>query len=1509
MGYGKGVRGSFDRAFIFGILILGCLGCGQLTRAQESYRTRQSSVQLSRLRWQSEVNTKGSRHVVRPLRFLGWRQAMRRGPDAVRYFQTLLSHRWATSTATKSSNSRVPSNSRRASTSANSSGFSPSQLPGISFRPSMPAGVLPTGLATGDFNSDGKLDWAVTNGGDNTIYVYLGNGDGTSRPPAIIQLAGQSPVGIAAGDLNGDGKLDLAVVEADSNTIGILYGNGDGTFQPEIEMPVANAQPLGISIADLNNDGRPDLIVGLSGSGPVLNLDFEVLLNEGGGQFSAPIYAPPLISDGADEGFGISVGDMNSDGIPDLVVTGADAFSTTVKTYFGKGDGSFTPGVMVWGGSPQAGADVGSAVLADVNGDGCPDIATAEDYGEALVFYNDCSGNFPTAPSVTYGMADGAISIAVADVNGDGFPDIITGSLPNPNATPGAGFSPGNSLTVRLNDGTGKFGPAHVYVGDPGMVGLSVADLQNNGHPDIITANQDANSTTVYLNDGSGGYGEPGGGYDGYMEGAGGTPVNAPATGFVAADVNGDGKPDLVLVEDAGAMVGGPSYDTEPLTVLLNQGNGQLSPPIRSTIGLTGPVMDFVLADFRKIGRPDFLALMFHAASGPIPQLVYAQNMGNGQFGSPVTIALPYTYYYAFGTLAVGDFNNDGNIDFAVCAPVGTSSVSDPSSDALTVYLGNGNGTFSSSPFQTTFGNGADCPAMFVSKSTGNGNADIFMRVGSADINSTLYEARGNGDGTFSTPTPVLSNLNDFSMADLNHDGLLDVVDVAIGPQGTSPPEVNIYLGKPDGTFSGPVSYTPYSGVFARAVSGQNDNVIQSFGPYIGDFNGDGIPDIAVFQYSGTLLQNLYAQLLIGNGDGTFTPSFDTFDFSSPVVPDLSAFNLLGDDKTALVVLAGLTSAYQIFPSAPAPFLQLQMDETPLISGNDAVTASLDVPASSDTTVSLSASDPNIQIPTTVTIPAGEMSVDVPFSVAPTMPSNQWFSISAQSNGTQAVAYNFVPETGSVEPFVLNTFGGFTTTNDLSTPGPGETSSWTANVSSTGIGSSTFQLSCSGLPTTASCGNFSPVSFSVGAGETNGSSFDITTSSSITPGVYPFTITATDGFTSFSAAQTLRIGDFSLGLQPSSLEMSPTGSANFTLTLTDLFGYGETVTVSCSNLPSGASCPSQGATLYTGSQPFSINLKGVAAGNYTFSLTGTSPVLSHSITGQFQVMSQALATLNQSALAFGTLLVGNTSQSQSVSLTNTGNIALNLANIVAAANSGSNGTFAETNDCGASLGPSASCTINVTFNPSAVGNSTGTLTLTDNAANSPQVISLSGSAVDFSIEAAPGSSTSATVSAGQTATYDLQVQGNQLSGLVGVSCSNVPPYASCTLSPTNVSVSGTAPVPFQVQISTTAGSEILWFQNDKGIAIRLTQFFVFLGILFVIAVTCFKTRRRLVRTCLAVSAVIVVLAVVWGCGGGGNSGGGGNVGNPATPVGTYTIVVNGQSENGTRSINLTLIVQ
>ena len=1159
---------------------------------------------------------------------------------------------------------------------------------------------------------------------------------------------------------------------------------------------------------------------------------------------------------------------------------------------------------MVWGGNPGTGNDVGGAVLADVNGDGCPDTTVAMATGQALVFYNDCSGNFPFSPSLSYGMGDPAIGLAVADVNGDGHPDIITGGIP---LIPDFGTYAGDSVTVRLNDGTGKFGPAHVYRGDPGMFALVVADLKGTGYPEILTANQNANSMTVYESDGTGGFGEPMGGYDGFIEGVPTSPINAPLTADLVADVDGDGKPDLTLMEKQEL---GSYNDMETLTVLLNEGNGQFSPPIRSPLVEGGAfVLDYVLADFRKTGRPDFVSLVLDHIDGlPTSQLIYAPSIGNGQFGPPVAIPFPSSDQYAFGSLAVGDFNNDGKLDLALATPFNTGT-----NDELVVYLGNGDGTFKP-PSQLVFGKGADVQAVYIGDANRDGKQDVFIWFRArGGTSAALSECLGNGDGTFKAAQQTLTTVELLTMADLNHDGLLDIVDIESngtnGLPGETSPTVNVYLGQANGGFSAPVTYAPYPGLFAWVPGIGGEDVIEhGFGPYLGDFDGDGNLDLAIYQQGIVYAGPSYVQFMKGNGDGTFEPTFDLFQFGTRIAPELGAYNLLGDGRSVLAQTPSFPSSYHVLPSAPAPGFQIEMAAIPVVGGKDAIELFLNVPSASNTIVTLSASNPTVQVPASVTIPAGQLSLEVPFTLGGNYPANHWFTVTAQGAGSTATAYNFPLLAQMQSPFTLSIVGGFVAPlgGNFSTPAPGESSVWAANITSNGVGTSAFQVSCSGLPATASCTDFAPENFTVEPGATNGDTFTINTDATIKPGTYPFTVTVTDGFTSITASAVLRIGDFSLSLSPSSLTVPPTGTVDLTLNLISSFGYGEPVTASCSNLPSGGNCPTQGQPLEYGSEPFAIILATAPPGTYNVTVTGTSPSLVRSATAQLQIPAAPFASLDQTALFFVPTLVGATGISQTTTLTNNGNAALNFTSIAASA--ASNGAFAQTNTCGASLAVNQSCTISVTFTPSVVGTVLGSLTLTDNALDSPQVISLSGAGDDFEFEAAAGGSTTATVSAGNAATYDLQIQGNQFQGNINLSCSDTPSHATCR-GPQSVFLNGAAPLPLEIQISTITYADVapVGFAGRadlRGRAISLAA----LALVFACLATLLRfPKRNLARLALGFLVVLCALTIMSSCGGGGGYGGGGGGG--TTSPGTYTITLTGQTDAGSRSINLTLIVQ
>ena len=1070
-------------------------------------------------------------------RFRGWKKAQQQGPEAVHFFHQL-KHKGFGVRQMSNQGIETIRNGRqglpRPLNAAPSS--SPSRFPGFQLRPSLPTGAIPYGVAVGDFNSDGKLDWVVSNSGDNTLNIYFGKGDGTSQLPIFLPCLGTSPLGVAVADLNSDGKQDIVVAEADSNTIGIFFGNGDGTFQPEVQLGLPNS-PFTVAVGALRKAGPLDLIVGIAGdtAGLAQNSRFAALLGDGKGTFSAPIFAPNptnMIVEGTE----LSLGDANGDGIKDVLVTGPDAEGTTVQVYLGNGDGTFTPGQIVdeSNGAPTLDSAPPNAVFSDVNQDGCLDVVDVDAYGLALVFYGDCKGDFPYSSVLKYGMGDSGYGLAVADVNGDGYPDIISGGVLLDSGTGILGSFTGNTVTVRLNDGTGHFGPAHVYRGDPGIYDLAVADLKGTGHPEIVAVNQNANSLTVYHNDGTGGFGPPSGGYEGFYEGpiTAATP-NSTNLGMMTADVDGDGRPDLAWLENPGTV------STSEVGVMLNLGNGAFSAPVRSSF-LSGDmewsVSDFMLADVRHTGSCDFLAEAFNVAASQA-EIIFAPNVGGGHFGAASSTLIPTISSYGFGAFAVGDFNADGKLDVAVTTSTGATG------QQLTVFLGNGDGTFKMST-QMEFANGAGfvvAGAMFVDDANGDGHQDIFVWLTSnGGIGTDLYEFLGNGDGTFIKPIDVLQNVTQMTMADLNHDGRLDVIDLESMSMpnyipGTAPATVNIYLGQANGGFGPATSYVPYPGIFDNEYRNAISSLAAGELPYLGDFNGDGNLDLAIFQKSTLAVGNASVQFLVGNGDGSFTPSYDSFPMDVPYIPSLAVQNLLGDGSSSFVQSNSLTSSYQVIASTPAPSFQIGLAEVPVLGGADVVNVVLNFPSNSQTTISLSSSDPNVQVPASVTVPAGATVSQVPFTLANNIAVNRWFSITGQLGTETQVAYGF-PGSQAADAFLLEVVPpAIPTVIQAGYP----SQLYSAGIQSVGDATGSFQFSCSNLPGDAYCQFLLGVStVSVSGGLFGNVLLSVVTSTNTPSGNFTFDILATDGERTFSSSQAMTVTPAPSGLQPSATQVS-----------------------------------------------------------------------------------------------------------------------------------------------------------------------------------------------------------------------------------------------------------------------------------------------------------------------------------------------------------------------------------
>jgi hypothetical protein len=337
----------------------------------------------------------------------------------------------------------------------------------------------PLSLAVADVNGDGKRDIITGNNGSSMVGVLLGNGPGTFQAVATTSAgSGSMPNDIAVADVNADGKADVITANYGTNSVGVLLGNGNGTFAAAVAYSTGSgSQPYGLAVADVNGDGKADIITANSATSSI-----GVLLNTGTGTFAAMVAYPT----GTATPVNVAVGDVNNDGKADIVA--CINFNSAVGLLLGNGNGTFQAlSTIALTNKPN------NLVLADLNADSKLDIITSSDNnsGYATVQLGNGNGTFATATSYTLSSNSFTNSLAVADVSGDGKPDIITAN-------------PGNYTTgVLKNNGTGTFAAVQTFsAGSSGSMPYDVvaADVSGDGKPDIITANVSANTVSVLLN-------------------------------------------------------------------------------------------------------------------------------------------------------------------------------------------------------------------------------------------------------------------------------------------------------------------------------------------------------------------------------------------------------------------------------------------------------------------------------------------------------------------------------------------------------------------------------------------------------------------------------------------------------------------------------------------------------------------------------------------------------------------------------------------------------------------------------------------------------------------------------------------------------------------------------------------------------------------------------------------------------------------------------------------------
>jgi hypothetical protein len=323
------------------------------------------------------------------------------------------------------------------------------------------------GIVAGLFSGGGLPDLVVTNSDANDFSVLQNSGSGFFNAQAALTFGtALRPTEIVAGHFHqGSSRLDLAVLSGDSNQVQIFSGNGASGFTETFTANVGSGA-TGLSVADVNADGVPDLLVG-DEFGDVL-----VLLGKGDGTF--------LPYERADRRITLAVADLTGNGHDDIVY--ADQSLDHVSIQFGSGpagvfqdrnDGLLAPGAVK---------------LVDLNGDGIPDLVVANSGGNSVLVYLGL-GHGQFGPKHEFFVGTNSVGLTVADVNGDGIPDLVV-------ANEGS-----NDVAVLFGQGTGAswtFVPGQrLQSGGSGPVSTVVEDFTGHGVPDILVSNSQSNDVAL----------------------------------------------------------------------------------------------------------------------------------------------------------------------------------------------------------------------------------------------------------------------------------------------------------------------------------------------------------------------------------------------------------------------------------------------------------------------------------------------------------------------------------------------------------------------------------------------------------------------------------------------------------------------------------------------------------------------------------------------------------------------------------------------------------------------------------------------------------------------------------------------------------------------------------------------------------------------------------------------------------------------------------------------------
>jgi len=588
----------------------------------------------------------------------------------------------------------------------------------------------PGEVLTADFNGDGHPDFLVQNRLGADVTVFLGLGDGTFQPG--VSYTGLNHIGsVVLVDIDGDGHLDM-VVGGFFNIVSILKGNADGTFATTSSGDTTVAGPIFslLAVTDLNGDGIPDAVI-TSGNG------IGILPGQGSFRFGPVTYfvagtsqtfASPVFADfnsdshtdfalAAHDGIvlllgnpdgslqsidtysvpngaaSVALADFNADGFLDIA---ADGPPQNPSILLGNGLGKFSPGP-----APAPGGISGPLIFtADFNGDGKPDLLVAGVSSSSAVLYGNGNATF-SAPIPLPRSVIGFSGSALGDFNADGATDVVatnfesldvflghtnntftvlTSIIPSilaPDAPAVGDFNKDGKLDMVYNDlsglqillgnGDGTFRSGRIL---PAGGLLAVADFDGDGNLDIVAADADqftpgSGQFTVFFGNGDGTF-QPGLVF----------PLSLKFLDqIVVADMDGDGRPDLLMT------------DENQIIVVHYVGVRSFGPEVHYS---AGAISQFAVRDLNHDGLPDLVvangnvSVLLSQAGQSAPTGTFTISSEPSAFGQPFTVTLTLNSPTASGNAI---FSADGVPIANVPVSAGVATFTLPDSSALALGL------------------------------------------------------------------------------------------------------------------------------------------------------------------------------------------------------------------------------------------------------------------------------------------------------------------------------------------------------------------------------------------------------------------------------------------------------------------------------------------------------------------------------------------------------------------------------------------------------------------------------------------------------------------------------------------------------------------------------------------------------------------------------------------------------------------------------------------------------